>query len=510
MLAELISPKSIGAPPSVESSSFNQVSAHLDTGGNFYLFFGAEQWMKGLSEGVSNIWQMVMNLPDMRNKEHETADKALKLVTGLIKKSGAEDVSGVGMSSIAIQKGLYRNKTILHHYPEKNSGFLWTMFGKAPHAITALDMLSVNTAFAGYGDLDLPALWRAVEEDLRQAGIKEVTDGLQEFRAEFEKATGSKLDTVIDSLGTESGFVITLDNERQTTLPIPPNGLQIPEPGLMIIMQVKDDVIFNMVEQLVMKEDSLKSQVAKVDKEGLKMRTLQLPMPFPLPFRPSIARLGNYLLIATSDSMILEILAVKEGQKPGLKTADEFKKLAQDMPAEGNQWMFVSKRYGEIITQFQVGAMKASNQIPEEVLSSLGKMMSSGVVYGYTISANTPDGWITTGKGYFDMRLAIMAPSVAMPAVLAAIAIPNFVKARSQAQSQACIANLKQLDGAKEQWALENKKKTGDECRMSDLVPTYIQSEPRCPIDATSYIPNPIGQNPQCAHSNLSGHRLPP
>jgi prepilin-type N-terminal cleavage/methylation domain-containing protein len=50
---------------------------------------------------------------------------------------------------------------------------------------------------------------------------------------------------------------------------------------------------------------------------------------------------------------------------------------------------------------------------------------------------------------------------VAIIGLLAAIAIPNFVKARGTAQKNACINNLRQIDGAKEQWALENKKSSG-------------------------------------------------
>jgi prepilin-type N-terminal cleavage/methylation domain-containing protein len=50
---------------------------------------------------------------------------------------------------------------------------------------------------------------------------------------------------------------------------------------------------------------------------------------------------------------------------------------------------------------------------------------------------------------------------VAIIGLLAAIAIPNFVKARQTAQRNACISNLRQIDGAKEQWALENKKSAG-------------------------------------------------
>src|SRR5947208_1093120 len=47
---------------------------------------------------------------------------------------------------------------------------------------------------------------------------------------------------------------------------------------------------------------------------------------------------------------------------------------------------------------------------------------------------------------------------VAIIGLLAAIAIPNFVKARTTSQMNACINNLRQVDGAIQQWALENKK----------------------------------------------------
>src|SRR5947208_8359584 len=72
---------------------------------------------------------------------------------------------------------------------------------------------------------------------------------------------------------------------------------------------------------------------------------------------------------------------------------------------------------------------------------------------------------------------------VAIIGLLAAIAIPNFVKARTDSQKSACIANLKQIDGAKATWALENKKNSADTPTTGDLYgPTkYIRDEPGCP-----------------------------
>ncbi len=60
---------------------------------------------------------------------------------------------------------------------------------------------------------------------------------------------------------------------------------------------------------------------------------------------------------------------------------------------------------------------------------------------------------------------------VAIIGLLAAIAIPNFVKARTTAQMNACINNLRQIDGAKQQWALETKQPATASPVQTDLDP---------------------------------------
>jgi prepilin-type N-terminal cleavage/methylation domain-containing protein len=99
---------------------------------------------------------------------------------------------------------------------------------------------------------------------------------------------------------------------------------------------------------------------------------------------------------------------------------------------------------------------------------------------------------------------------VAIIGLLAAIAIPNFVKARTTAQQNTCIANLKQIDGAKEQWALEKKQSTGATPDMTDLSPDYIKNTPACPASTGNYTVNAIGTAPACPEvATLPGHVLP-
>lgn len=94
---------------------------------------------------------------------------------------------------------------------------------------------------------------------------------------------------------------------------------------------------------------------------------------------------------------------------------------------------------------------------------------------------------------------------VAIIGLLAAIAIPNFVKARTTAQTNACVNNLRQIDGAKDQWALEAGKSTGDACAMTDIV-GYLRNEPTCPVGKTAYTVGAIGTTPLCASTAAAVH----
>jgi prepilin-type N-terminal cleavage/methylation domain-containing protein len=98
---------------------------------------------------------------------------------------------------------------------------------------------------------------------------------------------------------------------------------------------------------------------------------------------------------------------------------------------------------------------------------------------------------------------------VAIIGLLAAIAIPNFVKARTASQKNSCIANLKQIDGAKATWALENKKVNTDTPVDSDLFgsTSYVKDTPLCPGGGT-YTLGTVASKPTCTLSATDGHSL--
>ena len=92
--------------------------------------------------------------------------------------------------------------------------------------------------------------------------------------------------------------------------------------------------------------------------------------------------------------------------------------------------------------------------------------------------------------------------------LLLAIAIPNFVKSRETLSTNACANNLKWIDSAKKQWAIEKQKTTNDVPTWDDLTP-YIagHSTPDCPSKGV-YTIGRIGVPPTCSIGG-EGHTLP-
>ena len=105
---------------------------------------------------------------------------------------------------------------------------------------------------------------------------------------------------------------------------------------------------------------------------------------------------------------------------------------------------------------------------------------------------------------------------VAIIGLLAAIAIPNFIRARATSQANACINNLRQIDAAINEWALENGKSNGAAVGGVSTVSAYIKlnsanSVPGCPASGT-YATFSVGSTPQvsCSLSTASpAHALP-
>ena len=116
-----------------------------------------------------------------------------------------------------------------------------------------------------------------------------------------------------------------------------------------------------------------------------------------------------------------------------------------------------------------------------------------------------------TKKGFTLVEIMIV---VGVIAILSAIAVPNYVKARRSAQSATCIANLRQIEHAVAMWALDKNQPGSATPVWADLMPDYIRGDPANPIKCPAgglYTIGSAAQWPTCSLGNAETkeHILP-
>jgi len=99
---------------------------------------------------------------------------------------------------------------------------------------------------------------------------------------------------------------------------------------------------------------------------------------------------------------------------------------------------------------------------------------------------------------------------VSIIGIVVAIAVPTWLHARTESQQRTCQENLAQINGAKQTWALEERKSTTATPAWSDLagVELYIRKQPYCPADG-EYTIGTVATEASCSLSGSDGHYLP-
>ncbi len=434
-------------------TSFKEVTSQLDPDGSVFVYLATDQWLAGLSTNVSRLRDVVENLPGIPAAGRERLGRVFKLLIEAIPRSGIEGISGVGVSGVQITEGLHRSKLVLHHNPGQGEGLLWNLFGGQAHPLRAMDMLPKTTALAAFGDLDAMRAWNFIERVVSDSGDSGLANGLGEWQRGFEQGAKLSWTNLLASFGGEAGIILTLDDSRKLTLPVPPQAVDLPEPGLIVAVKVNNDTLFERVSQ----ELKANPQTEVKEEPGLKMCVMPLGLPLPVPVQVTVASSGDWFFAATAPELVRAALEARSGKAPGLGQSAQFKALRQYLPGEGNQFFCIDKRFSEAIREVQKQAMRSNLAAAGQTALLESLLFSKAAAFGLVVGAHTPTGWEVVSVGNRDSPgTLLMAPVAGGIAVEAAMLLPALARAKARGQSITCAYNLKVIGTAFKAWALDN------------------------------------------------------
>ncbi|MFM1945352.1 MAG: hypothetical protein RI897_4334 [Verrucomicrobiota bacterium] len=438
-----------------QPTSFEAVTRQLDPGGTLFVYLSTERCLSDLSGATDRVRDEVLDAlrgAGVGGQELDNIGRAFRSVSGFIERSGVESLTGIGLSGLEVREGVYRTKMFAHRRGGVEPGYGAWLFGRSPHRLESAGLLPATTVYAAFHDLDMGGIWSAVEREFGGSGFPGAVRGLEDLRQTVERGVGMSMADFLGSLGGEVGVVCTLHEDREVAVPLPSGEtLMVGEPRIGFVVKVKDDRLFQRLEELL---GGGGMDVLKVDEDGVRIRSVEGPFPLPFEVRPSVARFGDYLVLASSDELVREMALVRRGGVRGLVSAPGFRSLAEGLDLEGNGFGYVDRRLTETLVRVQRAflAEQASmgggrGGVEAAMLGLVERWMGAQQpMEELSVSANTEDGWKVVTQGNREpAQTLVAAVGVAPVAILAGMTLPALANAKTKAQSIACVNNMKQI-----------------------------------------------------------------
>lgn len=416
---------------------FEKVSAKLDSGGDFFMFMG---FRGALNEVITKLE------PVFAQADNPVAQRVPAAAREIINALGLDQLNDFGLSVVALDNGMRRMKAFLAFGTQ--SGLL-AWLGKPGGELDSLSLVPQDAIIAWVERVSfdgvLPmarAIAHAISPTEGEAKLKEL---LGESRTQ-----GVDLEKIIASLGDEYGLFVTLDPKHPIAAPT--GSDTVPRPQGLFMIRTKDDTLYRTVVQLI-KTNGGKMEPAEGVPAGFEGITEPAGEEG---LRWIIAKGEGRFMIATHVSQMTDAAAART-TKSDVRSQPAYKALQPALPAKADGVFFVSPRVqAELDHALTVFGDKEGIIVAKVIEALLGGGGSKDKAWGrLTYRVNEPDGilWVTCGDVHISE--AAQAVMVVPVAILAAIAVPNFLEAQVRAKVSRTKSDMRSMATALEAYYVD-------------------------------------------------------
>ena len=256
--------------------------------------------------------------------------------------------------------------------------------------------------------------------------------------------------------------------------------IKIPEPGLVLVLKVKDNTITNLLDPLLKLAGTTAQQV-----DDVTMHTIPVPAEeSPIDLSPTFLQVGEYLVITSTLDLAKQVVAVQSGKAAGLAGTAEFKKLTNGLDLKANMITYTSNKLGESLRKIlDLGMQEEFRREPKIVTDTMAELYSMPLKSQVTLLSVTGEGYLIQNQttGHIPMDPAVVAAIAVVPvAVAAAAAAPSALPALAQAKARAnrikSLNNLSQINRALRAYAENNGGKLPAADKWCDAIMREVQA----------------------------------
>jgi hypothetical protein len=426
--------------PERAAAVHGQVARHLQTGGDRYSI----HYMGGQLEAT------IAQLRELIGQEDAEMGETFAAIDRFCQMAGLYGLEATGFSTVPTGDGGMKHlRCVMVRSPQSAEQPVWrALLGREGDERRLLHYLPENTVWALDVSPDVDALWTLFTQGFLSFAHKQDEEALQKMLAEMSENLGADLKVLLDSLGNELVLSVQLDDAAKSRLPLGGLQAEIPTPSFVILARASDDRI---ARHIVGKTSEAGITWNESEELGMAWRTFPAPLPLPVGMQPTMAYGKGVLMVASTPAAGRAAAEAANSAEEGLTDTKAFARIFGGSKVTANAVFYSDPAIAE--TLLDIASQASATEGGPDLAALLGGPPS--MPGGWTI-VNRKDAVLLEGIGTGMAFSKMSTGGTSQLAMFMGMAMPAMHSARRRAQAVGCQANLRMLEGAKQQWALEN------------------------------------------------------
>jgi hypothetical protein len=434
----------------VRNPQFEAVASRLDRNGTFFSYTDTEPLVRGMKGLISDIGKQLGASSELKDVPGKV-DRTLNLL-------GIDQITAFGMSLANRKDGHVQVKSYLK-LAQASGLYKQDAETKKPLRLTSYG--PPNTQIALVTRWNPSQLW---ETGLEIVGLWAPEEFRQKLASDIKewKLAGVEAEKVLGGLGRELLVAVLFDPEQTMALPLPDVKLEVPKPGLLVMVELRDPALADAIKKASAEAaDGAKFEKGEKTLEGWDLLHLPVQSDVEAWAKPVLAISSEVVAFSLQEvDLARAVQARKDGKD--FRSTPGYQSLGNGLPENHQGLFYVSPLVPQALRSIGEKVL-ATEEVPLEPRAQIQRFISQlSTFHGFaSVQIWDEEGVQDVGR-MAKQPLPGLTPSipsagvaVGTAGVVTAIAVPNFLEAQIRAKVSRSRSEMRSLATAIESYKID-------------------------------------------------------